>query len=369
MARVSPAALAEQAYLPDDCIEDKSRLMSTPFLRSLLARAKRPPWRTLILLLAVLGILAIGYVLWSPGATVIDGRHDLRKNAIWIQHGWLGDDAWFDRNGRDTRLFRDSARIAQLAATLESHGIRYVYPHACPARPDGGLPPIDDEQTERFLDTFAGFSVIPWIGGTFPDDCPLENMAWRGRFVSSVRGLLDRHPRLAGVHVNIEPMPSGNRDFIALLQELRQGLPGGKVLSVAAYPPPTRWHRFPEVHWEEPYFRQVAAEVDQLAVMMYDTSIRLPKVYQHVMKSWTTEVLQWAPGAEVLLGVPAYDDAGSGYHHPSVENLANAIPGVHAGLASFPQLPPNYSGIAIYCEWEMDKHEWRTLEQIFGRGK
>jgi hypothetical protein len=352
-----------QTMVPDN----GDRTMSMPSLRSTLYRLKRPPWRTLALLLAVLAIPGIGYLLWSPGTEVLDGRHDLARNGVWIQHGWLGDDGWFDRNGRDKSLFRDPSRIKRLADTLSSHGIKYVYPHVCPARPNGTLPAVDDEQVERFLDGFVNFKVIPWVGGTMPDDCPLDDAAWRGRFVTAARELLDRHPRLAGVQLNIEPLPSGDPDFIMLLREVRKALPEGTILSVAAYPPPTRWHPYPEVHWDQPYFRQVAAEVNQLAVMMYDTSIRLPRVYQYVVRSWTAEILQWAPNTEVLLGVPAYADANSGYHHPGVENLANAIAGIHAGLASFPQLPPNYAGIAVYCEWEMDKDQWRTLERTFNR--
>ena len=49
------------------------------------------------------------------------------------------------------------------------------------------------------------------------------------------------------------------------------------VLSVAAYPPPTKWHRFPDVHWHGSYMHKVADRCDQLAVMMYDTAIPLEK--------------------------------------------------------------------------------------------
>ena len=37
--------------------------------------------------------------------------------------------------------------------------------------------------------------------------------------------------------------------------------------------------------------------------------------------------------------LPAYDDRGVGYHDPDVENLAESLAGVHAGLASFFALP------------------------------
>jgi hypothetical protein len=67
---------------------------------------KRPPWRTTLLLLTVIGLLDLAYLAWSPGKRVLDGRYDLRTNGIWIQHGWLGDDLWFQQYQREKTLLR-----------------------------------------------------------------------------------------------------------------------------------------------------------------------------------------------------------------------------------------------------------------------
>ena len=328
---------------------------------------KRPPWRTIVPLVAVLGALGLAYLAWSPGKRIRDGRHDLRSNGIWIQHGWLGDDMWFQRNRRDKTLFRSDERIRELANLLASHGVQYVFPHLCPCSPNGRIAPVDPAQAESFLDHFESFAVIPWIGGVLGVHCSPESPQWRRNFISSVVELLRAHPRLAGVQLNIEPMPTGNIDFLALLDELRQAMPEGKIISVAAYPPPTRWHPHPDVHWEESFFRQVAQRTDQLVPMMYDTGIRLPKLYRHLMSTWTSDVLDWSGNTQVLLGVPAYDDAGTGYHFPHVENLQNALSGIHARLSSLESLPKNYAGIAIYCEWEMDEREWDYFKKEFER--
>jgi hypothetical protein len=325
----------------------------------------RPPWRTLVLLLAILAALGCAYWIWSPGERVLDGRDDRRENGIWLQHAWLGDDAWFRSTGKDKGLFRSDTRIRELASLLSEHGVRYVFPHLCPCTAEGRIAAADEVQTERFLDEFTGFQVVPWVGGVLDGHCSPESPVWRSNFVASVSGLLSRHPRLAGIHVNIEPMPSGNADFLALLDEMRRGMPGGKLLSVAAYPPPTWLHPLPEVHWEESYFREVAHCVDQVVPMMYDTAIRFPKVYQGVMSVWTREVLEWSGATQVLLGVPAYDDAGTGYHQPDVEGLPNAIRGIHGGLGGTASRAANYRGIAIYCEWEMDALEWEFLGEEF----
>jgi len=226
---------------------------------------------------------------------------------------------------------------------------------------------VDALQTEAFLDAFEGFRVMPWIGGAwgvqaFPDDA-----AWRETFAQSVRDLLVAHPRLAGIHVNIEPCPSGNEHFLKTLQALRATLPAGKLLSVAAYPPPTIWQHSSSVHWDEPYFRNVSRQADQMVVMMYDTSIRFGKVYRSLMADWTRESLDRAGKTDVLLAVPAYEDAGVGYHDPRVENLDNALLGIHAGLLRHGSFPANYQGVALYCEWEMDSAKWATFAQQFVR--
>jgi len=122
---------------------------------------KRSPWRTLLLPIAIFGVSGLAYLLWSPGITVRDGRHDLRSNGIWLQHGWLGDDLWFKRNGKDPALFRDQNKIQGLADLLAGHGVKYVFPHVCPCNPKGNIAPVDPKQTERFLDHFGDFQVIP----------------------------------------------------------------------------------------------------------------------------------------------------------------------------------------------------------------
>ena len=278
----------------------------------------------------------------------------------------MGADEWFIKYNKTNEFarYRDPSRIREMSEKLRRHHITDVFPHLCPAAPTGLLPAIDARQVEQFLDAFEGFAVLPWIGGPNGSSVRPNEAKWRATFVASVRKLLTDHPRFAGVQLNVEPMPSGDRDFLVLLEELHAALPTGKTLSIAAYPPPTRWHPFPEVHWDEAYFRQVASRCDQLAVLLYDAAQSRPKLYQHLMSDWTREVLDWSAGRLVLLGVPTYDDAGVGYHDPRVENLTNAVLGIHQGLSSHP-LPTNYQGIAIYCEWETSDAEWAYWREHF----
>ena len=332
---------------------------------SLLKAILRPPWRTIAGGGLLLCIFFGSYAAWQPGLDVRDGRHDLGKNGIWLSHGWLGANSWFIENGRTNELgkFRDPENIYKLAELLKQHHIKDVFPHLCPSDPYGKLPEMDEVQVERFLAAFADFRVMPWVGAPVGPSARIANAKWRAGFIGSITNLLAAHPGFAGVQINIEPLTSGDKDFLVLLEQIHAALPKGKLLSVAAYPPPTRWQPYPEVHWDENYFREVAQRCDQMAVMMYDTGLRVPKIYEHVMAKWTSETLLWSEGKPVLLGAPTYDDAGVEYHNPKVENLRTALLGIHKGLGT--SLASNYQGVALYCEWETDADEWSFFESHF----
>jgi hypothetical protein len=322
--------------------------------------------RIAVALLVILAIPLLAYAIWKPGVEISDGRHDRGSNGIWLAHGWLGADEWFVKNNKTNEFikYRSATNIQMLAEKLRRHHISDIFPHLCPAEPTGELPPIDSTQAERFLDAFEGLRVLPWIGGPNGASVRTHDARWRERFVANVRALMAEHPRFAGVHLNVEPIAVGDKDFLLLLDQIHSALPPGKLLSVAAYPPPTRWHPFPDVHWEESYFRAVARRCDHIAVMMYDAGQRIPKTYQQLMAKWTVEVLDWSEGKPALLGVPTYDDAGVDYHDPKVENLQNALAGVHSALLSRP-IPKNYQGVAIYCDWETSDVEWRYFREYF----
>lgn len=317
---------------------------------------------TLVLIIAVAASL---YSLWNPGTELRDGRFDNGKNGIWIQHGWLGDDKWFKNTGKDKESFRSSEKIRELRDKLLSHRIFYVYPHLCPIDNTGVIPPTDDEQTKKFLEEMRDFKVLPWVGGVYTKNFFPDSQKTREAFIASVITLLENYPGFAGIHINIEPMPPENKNFIKLLKELKKALPEGKMISVAAYPPPTVWHRFPDVHWNKEYYAEVASNTDQLVVMMYDTAITNSKLYQSLIASWTKEILSWSGATKVLLGIPAYNDANTEYHNPDVENIENATAGINSALLIYQKVPDNYEGIAVYCEWEMNEQKWKSLKNNF----
>ena len=211
--------------------------------------------------------------------------------------------------------------------------------------------------------------VIPWFGGVLGEHVSLGSIKWRKNFVESILKLLENYPQLAGVQLNIEPLPDGNDNFIKLLRELREVFPCDKILSIAAYPPSTFLHPYKNVHWSMKYYSQMASYVDQMAVMMYDTAIKYDKFYIALMASWTKQLLKNEElkkyNVKLLFGLPAYDDAHTTYHNPSVENIDNALLGLNSALNSQKNYKKNYQGTVIYCEWEMNMKKWQLYKKNF----
>jgi len=101
--------------------------------------SRRPTLGNIGFIILITGALFLCYRLWSPGVLVEDGRFDLGKNGIWLQHGWLGDDGWFNRNKRNPKLFRHPEKIQKLADRLKRHKITDVFPHLCPCTNEGNI--------------------------------------------------------------------------------------------------------------------------------------------------------------------------------------------------------------------------------------
>ena len=99
--------------------------------------------RIIAALALVFGVLAGCYWIWQPGSNA--SLPVFADNAIWLGHGWLGDDGWFKRNNRNMADFRDVEKCAVLMQKLRDNGIATVYPHLCPAQSNGRIASYDDQ--------------------------------------------------------------------------------------------------------------------------------------------------------------------------------------------------------------------------------
>ncbi len=312
-----------------------------------------------------LGGLA-AYVSFAPYGDSRPHPFNQDRNGVWLEHRWLE---------REVPLGEMEALFDQLAR----RGIQYVFPHLIPFERDGRLPPHSREQMRAFLRLAHARSptmkVLPWVGGlrlgyrrTRRGTIDLSDIEQRQRIVAECRGLIDEG--FDGIHLNVEPLPNDDDAFLALLRALRPAVGDDKLLSLSAVrPSPFGVPIAPNFFWSTDYYARVAAGVDQLVVMGYDTGLPTVALYRRYM-SYTadaaTGTLKSHSRARVLLGVPTYDGTGL-MHRGNVETLENALLGVVAGLRGS-GAGGTIEGVALYAYWTTDDDEWRTYERLWRGG-
>jgi hypothetical protein len=318
----------------------------------------------------LVGLVTIA--VWAPSSGTLAsppkaGEFDRGDNAIWLRRHWMHEGP-------------TPADIAALVESLRARGIRRIYPFLGPMDRDGwpgwrskkGLVRYVPERAGAFLAEIKRIApeirVIPWTGGNLGSDVRLEDEAQRRAFAEHARRLVALGAD--GVQLNVEPLPSWAPGFRELLREVKAAI-GERILSIAAYPPPTPLHPYPDVHWELPFLRDVCMDADELAVMAYDTAVRSPPVFADLISRWTRELVATLPppsagGCEWLMGVPTYDDD-TGYHRPDVETIEHSLAGIVAGLRTAPA-PEHFRGVAIYASFTTDARKWAVYDRLW-RGK
>lgn len=296
----------------------------------------------------------------EPGASL-----DRGDNGVWLSRYWLYGE-------------RSPSEVAELAAVLRQLGIRRVYPFLgsvdAQGRPgwrdlQGQRHPYLPGDAQAFLRSLrAGYPeavILPWTGGVLGRDIHFGDTA-------QSRGLIEHATRLMemgadGVHLNIEPLPSGTMGLVDLLRELRHALGAKALLSVAAIAPGPRqpWAGQPS-YWSLDYARAVCHEADEIVVMGYDTWLTDRAQYQRTVADWTEDLALGLPatgGCQWLMGVPSHDDEGR-HHHPDVERLDVALRGVREGLMRTP-VPESFRGVALYAGWTTDALEWANWDAVW----
>ncbi|MFF8411724.1 glycoside hydrolase family 18 protein [Streptomyces omiyaensis] len=291
-----------------------------------------------------------------------DLRDDARtrgKDAYWIGHAWV--------DGR-----KKDADLQALAERLKGTGIRDLYVHAGPLEHDGTLP-ADRHPRARWLTdgvhrVLPGVRVQAWLGDVLADEGPnglrLSDAASRTAVVASARQVLGAG--FDGVHFDLEPLQSGDADYLTLLDDLRRTTKAREaVLSVAAH----QIDPVPGAHsalglfgdngkwWSQEYFGEVARRVDQIAVMSYDTWMPLESLYGGYVAQQTALALEATPvSTDLLMGLPFFheDDLG---HHEDAETVAAGVRGVRLGLGRTDPGRERF-GVALYVDFAEEPADW-----------
>lgn len=290
------------------------------------------------------------------------------ENAIWLAHHWVEE-------------YHTNDEIGALAHTLRSEGIRYAFAHIGPLEAGGIIPPERYARAKIFVTEMhraePDLKVLAWIGGlnsATGGDIDLTDPHVRSQIVAIAGEVCDQDG-FDGVHYNIEGLPTGRTDFLQLLDETRTRLGKQRMISIAGI----RWQpSLPgsvpltkNLTWTSDYYREVAARSDQIAVMLYDTSMPTVNLFILFVRLQTDFILRACGDspedhAHLLIGVPNYKD-NTRAHRPGVERIDTALQGVALALQESP-IRTRFDGVAIYAHWEMDSEEWQLYNKIW-RGR
>ncbi|MFD8013868.1 hypothetical protein [Streptomyces sp. NPDC058955] len=291
-----------------------------------------------------------------------DLRDDARtrgRDAYWIGHAWV--------DGR-----KKDADLKALAARLKGTGIKDLYVHAGPLEHDGTLPAARHPRARWLTDgvhrELPGVRVQAWLGDVLANDGPtglrLTDAASRKAVTASARQVLDAG--FDGVHFDLEPLQSGDADYLVLLDDLGRLTRERKaLLSVAAH----QIDPLPGAHsalglfsdqgkwWSQEYFGEVARRVDQIAVMSYDTWMPLESLYGGYVAQQTALALEVTPeSTDLLMGLPFFHEDDMG-HHEDAETVAAGVRGVRLGLGRTDPGRERF-GVALYVDFAEEPGDW-----------
>lgn len=299
----------------------------------------------------------------TPDPAARSTGHD----ALWLGHAWV--------SGQDT-----AAQVEQLASTLRGTGISDLFVHVGPLSDDGSLDPAKAPAAAWFVREvralIPGVRVQAWLGDEVAPSggMNIESAPTRARIVGAARQVLALG--FDGVHLDLEPIGDADPGYLLLLSALRPVVhAAGRVLSVSAEQveplPGTRWPmEAVEGHsswWSVAYLRQVAALVDQVAIMSYDTALWSPSAYSGFVRDETATALAAVPpGVALLIGVPAYHDVHTLEHSSSAETTAAALRGVRLGIGG-PTPAGRDFGVALYVDFAATPADWAAYRADWSR--
>jgi hypothetical protein len=318
-------------------------------------------WLVAVLLCAAAVLFARTWFAWQRDPA----PHGGSANALWARHQWVG-------------RTHTEAEYAALAAMLARNGITDVFFHVGPLDGDGRIPPSRYGHAGELLAALRRLAPAvraqAYVGqvsraGGGPLD--LSDPRTRARVLDTDRALLGLG--FAGIHYDIEPVYPDDRDFLDLLartHELTRAR--GRVLSVALEQPPL-------ADWEAPvfrallprgrthypprptsgYLRAVAARVDQVAIMTYDSEAPTRTLAGRHFALHTERTLSLiGDRVTVFVGVPTYRTP-----TPWAEDLPTALRGVRQGIDALGHAPRRPYGVAVYAEWTTSERDWAAFRR------
>jgi hypothetical protein len=319
---------------------------------------------------AVLAVL----VLASLAAGLELMRLDSGPEAAWARSS--GHDAlWMGRIWAEGDY--TSAQFGQMAGRIRDSGISDVYVFVGQMSPDGHLDPRKYADAGRFLGAFhralPRVRVSAWMSGVLGGgNISLASAATRGRIAASAAAVL--RAGFTGIHYDLEPVPSGDQDYLRLLQATSDLRPRPEPLSVSVPKlEPLPGLRLPwqvthvgPVFWTPAYLTAVSRHVGQVDLMAYDTTMPFGSWYGGYVARETELALAAVPaGTRLLIGIPCYHYSNLA-HEASAETVAAAVRGVRVALTAAGSRH-RAVGVALFADYSSTPQDWESYVQAWLR--
>jgi spore germination protein YaaH len=321
--------------------------------------------RMLLLVAALIAAGLIVRVTVARPATDFPGSHFNRgRNAAWLSVDWVN----LPQAVGDIRAMADEAARRQIA---------YLYVYTSYLRANGEFNPTF-AYAAPFVRTVKqadpDMKVLAWIGVPLQalagNGIDLGDPAVRGKIVAFCARMVNE-AGYDGIHLDPEPVEDGDTRILALLDEVRGAIGNHAMLSISTrhiWPlaPEAAWPLVGKVMWLADYYRQVAARVDQIALMTYDSTMPAPALYRAWTRFQVIALSRALDGThtEVLIGVPTSEEQTT-THQPQAENMASGLQGVIDGLNDADAQPQAITSVAIYPHWETSADEWASYESLW----
>jgi hypothetical protein len=323
--------------------------------------------------LFVLGMLVAGCLSARARSLPRDGRFNQGTNATWLGVEWCRDP-------------HSRAEVEALAMNLREEQIRDLFVYATYLREDGRFNPTYQaarEFTQALKASGPDFNVQAWIGLPLRVSRPGGPRGWvdfadrrTRQGVAQLCADLVHEYGFSGIHLDPEPAVGDDPALLLLLDEVRAAIGPQATLSIAS--PRILPLRFAGLAplanpwaWRPGYYRQVAAHVDQIAFMNYDSALPSAGLYRLWAQGQVTEIVRALAGVDVelFLGIPASEER-TFTHQPRAENMALGLQAALDALQRLPGQARQITGVAIYPYWETDAAEWATYEAFWlGKAK
>lgn len=303
--------------------------------------------RTLSVLCLAIALLLAGLTYRPMQVGVVNGRQDgAGQNAAWIEHRWVGEP-------------QSRGSLLELCTAARLHALGVLYVHVGPLDGAGRIAAGRAPDAARFVASFhavcPGVQLLAWLGGMLPawnGTVDLQSAAVRGNLAATAAQFVALG--FDGIQYDLEPVVAGDSAFLDLLRRTRAVLHGARLavagpsLVFGNVSAPAHL-RLPLAPWPASYYRLVAALVDEIDPLLYDTSLRSADAYVAFVAWQASSLSRLLPGTQIRLGLPAYHARG-GPFDDRVENLRSACAGLRRSGADLP--------VAVYALWTMTATQW-----------